>query len=212
MSNSLRPHGLLCPWGFPGKKTGVGCHFLLQEVFPTQGLNPGLPHCRQTLYHLSHQGSPSLYCILSIRHFELPLPQAHICLNHFSFSQSFFCSLPASSALFITLNYYLLVVKSFFFWSCVMAFGILVPLSGIELRPTQVKALVPNHWPTLGFPWLFPLVVKSNRNFSIFIFFCPQIVLTFLTKNLLEILLVFVLLFSHFLSPLCIPLAFKTFP
>ena len=35
----------------------VGCHFLLQEIFPTQGLNPGLPHCRQTLYRLSHQGS-----------------------------------------------------------------------------------------------------------------------------------------------------------
>ena len=37
------------------KTTGVGCHFLLQ-IFPTQGLNPDLPHCRQTLYHLSHQG------------------------------------------------------------------------------------------------------------------------------------------------------------
>ena len=35
----------------------VGCHFLFQEIFPTQGLNPGLPHCRQTLYPLSHQGS-----------------------------------------------------------------------------------------------------------------------------------------------------------
>ena len=33
------------------------CHFLLQEIFPTQGLNPGLLHCRQTLYHLIHQGS-----------------------------------------------------------------------------------------------------------------------------------------------------------
>ena len=32
------------------------CHALLQEIFPTQGLNPGLPHCRQILYHLSHQG------------------------------------------------------------------------------------------------------------------------------------------------------------
>ena len=42
---------------FPGKNTGVGCRFLLQEIFPTQGLNPGLPHCRQTLYCLSHQGS-----------------------------------------------------------------------------------------------------------------------------------------------------------
>ena len=43
---------------FPGKNTGVGCHFLLQEIFRTQGLNPGLPHRRQTLCHLSHQGSP----------------------------------------------------------------------------------------------------------------------------------------------------------
>ena len=36
--------------------TGVGCRFLLQGIFPTQGANPGLLHCRQTLYHLSHQG------------------------------------------------------------------------------------------------------------------------------------------------------------
>ena len=42
---------------FAGKSTGVGCHFLLQRIFPTQGSNPGLPHCRQTLYCLSHQGS-----------------------------------------------------------------------------------------------------------------------------------------------------------
>ena len=35
----------------------MGCHFLLQEIYWTQGLNPDLPHCRQTLYHLSHQGS-----------------------------------------------------------------------------------------------------------------------------------------------------------
>ena len=36
--------------------TGVGCHFFLQGIFPTQGSNPGLPHCRQTLYCLSYQG------------------------------------------------------------------------------------------------------------------------------------------------------------
>ena len=47
---------LLRPWDCPGKSTGVGCRFLLQEIFPTQGSNPGLLHCRQTLYHLSHQG------------------------------------------------------------------------------------------------------------------------------------------------------------
>ena len=42
--------GFLHQWDFPGKNTGVGCHFLLQEIFLTQGLNPGLPHCRKMLY------------------------------------------------------------------------------------------------------------------------------------------------------------------
>ena len=60
MSNSLQPCGLQpvrlpCPWDCPGKNTGVGCHALLQGVFPTEGLNPGLPHCRRILYPLSHQ-------------------------------------------------------------------------------------------------------------------------------------------------------------
>ena len=43
---------------FPAKTTGVGCHFLLQGIFPTQGSNLGLPHCRQMLYRLNHQGIP----------------------------------------------------------------------------------------------------------------------------------------------------------
>ena len=45
----------------------MGCHFLLQEIFLTQGLNLGFPHCRQTLYRLSHQGS-----LLNNRHSHLP--------------------------------------------------------------------------------------------------------------------------------------------
>ena len=53
------PEEYLCPWDSPGKNTGVGCHALLQGIFPTQGSNPGLLHCRQILYHLSLQGSPS---------------------------------------------------------------------------------------------------------------------------------------------------------
>ena len=56
--HGLSPTRLLCPWDFPGKITGGDGHFLLQGIFPTQGSDPGLPHCRQTLYHLSHQGSP----------------------------------------------------------------------------------------------------------------------------------------------------------
>ena len=63
MSNYLRPHGLqpampFCPQNFPNKNTGVGFHFLLQGIFPTQGLNSCLLHCSQILYHLSYQGSP----------------------------------------------------------------------------------------------------------------------------------------------------------
>ena len=49
---------LLCPWNSPGKNTRVGCHSLLQGIFPTQVSNPGLLHCRWILYRLSHQGTP----------------------------------------------------------------------------------------------------------------------------------------------------------
>ena len=58
VSDSLRPHGLYSPWKSPGQNTGVGSLSLLQRVFPTQGSNPDLPHCRRILYQLSHRGSP----------------------------------------------------------------------------------------------------------------------------------------------------------
>ena len=56
----LLPTRLLCPWGSPGKNAGVGCHALLQGIFPTQGLNPCLPcllHWQEDSYPLCHQGS-----------------------------------------------------------------------------------------------------------------------------------------------------------
>ena len=52
------PISLLSPWNSPGKNTRVSSHSLLQGIFPPQGLNPGLLHCRQILHALSHQGSP----------------------------------------------------------------------------------------------------------------------------------------------------------
>ena len=64
MSDSLQLHGLYSPWNFPSQNTEVDSHSLLQGIFPprdqTQGANPGLLHCRQILYHLSHQGSPKV--------------------------------------------------------------------------------------------------------------------------------------------------------
>ena len=53
--HGLQPAGFLCPWDFPGKNARVGCHFLLQGIFPTQGLRLGVLLCRQILYHLSQQ-------------------------------------------------------------------------------------------------------------------------------------------------------------
>ena len=48
------------PWNSPGQNTGVGRLSLLQGIFPTQGLNPGLLHCGQILDQLSHKGSPGI--------------------------------------------------------------------------------------------------------------------------------------------------------
>ena len=55
VSDSLQPYGPYSPWNSPGQHTGLGSLSLLQGTFPTQGLNPGLPHCRQILYQLSHK-------------------------------------------------------------------------------------------------------------------------------------------------------------
>ena len=57
MSNCLLPPWT-CPWNSPGYSTGVSSLSLLQGIFPTHGSDPGLPHCRQILYCLSHKGSP----------------------------------------------------------------------------------------------------------------------------------------------------------
>ena len=74
MSYSLRPHGpqhtrLLCPWDSPGKNTGVDNHSLLPGIFPIQGSNLGFPHCRQILYHLSHQRSPEIMIVSIYKNF-----------------------------------------------------------------------------------------------------------------------------------------------
>ena len=53
-------HGLYSPWNSPGQNTEVGSLSLLQGICPTQGSNPGLPHCRRILYQLSHKGSPRI--------------------------------------------------------------------------------------------------------------------------------------------------------
>ena len=72
---------LLCPWNSPGKNAGVGSHSLLQEIFPTQGLNPGVLHCKEILYHLNYQESPiqfsSVQSLSRVQLFATPWTAAH---------------------------------------------------------------------------------------------------------------------------------------
>ena len=60
VSDSLQLHGLYNRWNSPGQNTAVGSLSLLQGIFPTQGSNPDLPHCRWILHQLSHKGSPRI--------------------------------------------------------------------------------------------------------------------------------------------------------
>ena len=67
-----------CTRNSPGQNTGMGSHSLLQEIFPTQGSNPGLPHCKQILYRLSHQWSPK-----PGQYLPVATPGAQKCQHHF---------------------------------------------------------------------------------------------------------------------------------
>ena len=67
VSNSLQPHGLYSPWNSPGQNIGLGSLSLLPGIFPTQGLDPGLPQWRQIIYQLSHMGIPQNTGVSSLR-------------------------------------------------------------------------------------------------------------------------------------------------
>ena len=90
------PHGLglvrlFCPWDSPSKNTRVGSQSLLQGIFFTAGLNSGLPHCRQILRHLRHQGR-RISCMLAYMSILLSLshPLLSVLTSPFSMSVSLF--------------------------------------------------------------------------------------------------------------------------
>ena len=84
MSDSLQPHGLYSPRNSPGQNTGVGSLSLLQGIFPTQGSNPGLPHCRQVLLPAEPQGKPKNTGVgsLSLLQRIFPTQKSNRCLLH----------------------------------------------------------------------------------------------------------------------------------
>ena len=106
VSDSLRPHGLYSPWNSPGQNTGVGSLSLLQGIFPTQGSNPNLLHCRQILYRLSHQGSPPYIFWIQIS--LINISKSSVCGFSSHFLDVFNCSTK-----FFTMMY----SNLFFLWS-----------------------------------------------------------------------------------------------
>ena len=91
MSDSVRPYGLQpsrlrCPWASPGKQTGVGCYALLRRIFPAQGLNPGLLHCRKSLYHsATREHMDPLHPLTSLRCEILAILFLYILMIHLLF-------------------------------------------------------------------------------------------------------------------------------
>ena len=71
----------------PGKNAGKGCYAVLQGIFPTQELNPGLPHCRQILYHLSHRSEEEVKSLSRVRLFATPWSVAYQALPSMGFSR-----------------------------------------------------------------------------------------------------------------------------
>ena len=84
--HGLQPARFLCLWNSLGKNTRVGIRFLLQGIFPAQGSNPGILHCRQIPYRLSHQGSPR---IAEVRIKEIILMSPDSCIFPYLVVHSF---------------------------------------------------------------------------------------------------------------------------
>ena len=117
------PDYSVCSWDSPGKNTGLGCHSLFQGIFPTQGPNPGLPHCRQALPS-ELPGKPLViiqcYFILCLdcSSFQLalvPLRHSHGCLflKTSFWSTLFVSSRTKCSTLILYISYHSLKTRHF---------------------------------------------------------------------------------------------------
>ena len=167
----MKPARLLCPWDSPGQNTRVSCHALLQEIFPTQGSNPGLLHCRWVPYHLSHPRKLVLYTLFFLVFFNVD----HLKKSLLNLLKFCFC---------------------FMFWFFVCeAWGILAPPPGIEpaFCPLAGKVL------TTGLPGKYlyhPFFLQGMGFWFVYLCFLMYKCIQFLSKNSLTILLLLLSL-SH---------------
>ena len=131
----------------PGKNTGMSCPTLIQEIFPTQGLNSDLLHCRWILHHLSHQSSPRILAWLAYR-FRGDLPNPGIKLGS-----------PALQMDSYQLNYqgspfYSYEVLKEAKKSIVLEIKLVIPWMRNEVVFTKLYAICQNSAPATHFTWL----------------------------------------------------------
>ena len=144
----------------------MGCHFLLQAIFPTQGSNLGLPHCRQILYHLNHQGGP-WYHYYSYPSFPLILRFIKIVLLTFCSKFIFFHYLVTHFLLLV--SFFPLIVDSKFHSSC----RVLLVLTRVVIITTTIIKIQKSI--TLQGSLMFPLYSQPLSH--TLICYCPPIVL-----------------------------------
>ena len=166
MSESLWPHELepaclLCPRNYLGNNTGVGRHVLLQGMFPNQGLNLGLLHCRQIFYHLSHQGSPVSSYDWSTIHFLM------ICLTKIKDKDFLrWCSIwyPEALSSVQSLSHVRLFATP---WTAARQASLSITNSQSLLKLMSIKSVMPSNHLILYHPLLLlPLIFPSIRVFS----------------------------------------------
>ena len=165
VSDSLQPHGLYTPWNSPGENAGVGSFSVLQGIFPTQGLNPGLPHCRKILYQLSYKGPRQ--CVKKQRRYFA---------NKAPYSQGY--GLSSSYVRLWEMNRNGRALKNWCFWTVVLVKTLESPLDSKEIKPvilkgnqlcilterTDAEAETPVVWPPNGNSWLIGKVLDAGKD------------------------------------------------
>ena len=147
------------PWNSPGQNTGVGSRSFLQGIFPTQGLNPGLPHCRWILYQLSHRGSPEIdhMAVLFLAFWETSMLFPILAVPVYNPTNSTFSSVQSLSSvqLFATP------------WIAAHQASLSITTSWSSLRLTSIESVMPSSHLILCRPlYLLPPIPLSIRVLS----------------------------------------------
>ena len=158
VSDSLQPHGLYSPWNSPGQNTGVGSFSLFQGIFPTQGSNPGLSHCRRILYQLSHKGSPRIL-EWGAYSFSSGLFQSRNWTGVSCITGRFFTNWAIREAIF---SGKILLIRAWTFASHPIRFS--NTISGIQIPPIQ--DLWSSKWINLGHPGMWSQVGLRKHHYK----------------------------------------------